>query len=481
MSQKQSVYFVSLGCPKNRVDTEVMLGLTDHAGLSIVDAPERADVIVVNTCGFIGAAKEESVDTILEMARHKETGSCQRLVVTGCLSQRYPEQLKSEMPEVDTFLGSGDVNKIVEAIRGSSPRDGVSMDPAYLYDDVTPRLASLPAYTAYVKIAEGCDRPCSFCIIPKMRGGQRSRTPASVEREVRDLVAKGAVEINLVAQDLTTYGWDLNEATGQDKRKGDLNLARLVRQLASVEDLHWLRLHYAYPTATTDELLAAVAEEPRVAKYIDMPLQHIDDEVLKAMRRGHVGKTSRALVDKIRERIPGVTLRTTFIVGHPGETEAGFQRLLAFVKEVEFDRVGVFTYSLEEGTHSATLDESLRVPPKEAERRRRELMRLQRTISRKKMKAMVGREIDVLVEGPSEESEYLWSGRHAGQAPEIDGQVYLSLAAGSPDQLRAPRAGDLVRAKVTSFADYDLAAEVVSVVQKSRMPKKAKPLPVLRA
>jgi ribosomal protein S12 methylthiotransferase len=478
MSQKQSVYFVSLGCPKNRVDTEVMLGLTDHAGMSIVDAPDRADVIVINTCGFIGAAKEESVDTILEMGKFKEAGSCSRLVVTGCLSQRYPEELKREMPEVDTFLGSGDVNKIVEAISGTSPRDGVSMDPAYLYDDVTPRLQSLPAYTAYVKIAEGCDRPCSFCIIPKMRGGQRSRAMDSVEREVKELVGKGAVEINLVAQDLTTYGWDLNETAGQDKREGDVRLAALVRRLAQVDKLRWLRLHYAYPTATTDELLAAIADEPRVAKYVDMPLQHIDDAVLKAMRRGHVSKASRQIVEKIRARIPNVTLRTTFIVGHPGETEQSFLNLVEFVKEAQFDRVGVFTYSLEDGTHSATLPD--RVEPKEAERRRRELMRVQRSISRKKMKAMVGKELTVLVEGPSEESEYVMNGRHEGQAPEIDGMVYLSMSAQMPSE-RAPRAGDLVKARVTGFADYDLAAEIIELEAPSRLPKKAKPLPVLRA
>jgi ribosomal protein S12 methylthiotransferase len=464
--KKKSVYFVSLGCPKNRVDTEVMLGLTDHAGYAIARAPEDAEVIVVNTCGFIGEAKEESVDTILEMARHKDAGSCKRLVVTGCLSQRYPEQLKADMPEVDHFLGSGDVDKIVAALDGEAARDGVSLDPAYLYDDVTPRLQSLPAYTAYVKIAEGCDRPCSFCIIPKMRGGQRSRAPESVEREVRDLVSRGAVEINLVAQDLTTYGRDLDS---------EVDLAQLVRRLARVEGLSWLRLHYAYPTATSDALLDAIAEEDRVAKYIDMPLQHIDDGMLKLMRRGHVGKTSRKLVEKIRARIPGVTLRTTFIVGHPGEDEDAFLRLKDFVEEVEFDRVGAFLYSIEEGTHSATLD--ARVPKRTAARRRRELMRLQRRISRKKMKAMVGRSLEVLVEGPSEESEYLFAGRHAGQAPEIDGSVFLAL----DDGVRAPRPGDLVRARVTGFADYDLAATVESVVAPSRLPRRPTRLPVITA
>jgi ribosomal protein S12 methylthiotransferase len=465
--KKQQVYFVSLGCPKNRVDSEVMLGLTEQAGYTIARAPEDAEVIVVNTCGFIGEAKEESIDHILEMARYKDAGSCKRLVVTGCLSQRYAGDLSREMPEVDHFLGSGDVDKIVGTIRGEGPRDGVTLDPAYLYDDVTPRLQSLPAYTAYVKIAEGCDRPCSFCIIPKLRGGQRSRSPESVEREVRDLVERGAVEINLVAQDLTTYGSDLN---------ADVDLAKLVRRLGRIAGLKWLRLHYAYPTATSDALLDAIAEEPAVAKYIDMPLQHIDDGILKAMRRGYVGKTPRALIEKIRARIPGVTLRTTFIVGHPGETEDAFKRLCDFVEEAEFDRVGVFTFSVEEGTHSATLDG--RVPARTMERRRRDLMRLQRKISRRKMKAMVGRELEVLVEGPSEESEYLLVGRHAGQAPEIDGQVFLAL--GDNFTARAPRQGDLVRARVTRFADYDLSATALAVTLASRIKRTAR-LPVLTA
>jgi ribosomal protein S12 methylthiotransferase len=467
--KKQAVYFVSLGCPKNRVDTEVMLGLSDRAGFTIARSPEDADAIVVNTCGFIGEAKEESIDTILEMAKHKAEGKAKRLVVTGCLTQRYSGDLSRDLPEVDHFLGSGDVDKIVGALRGESPRDGVSMDPAYLYDDVTPRLQSLPAYTAYVKIAEGCDRPCSFCIIPKLRGGQRSRSAESVEREVRELVARGAVEINLVAQDLTTYGKDLD---------GELQLASLVRRLARVDGLRWLRLHYAYPTATTDELLEVIATEPRVAKYIDMPLQHIDDQMLKYMRRGHIGKTSRALVEKIRARIPGVTLRTTFIVGHPGETDAAFANLVDFVREAQFDRVGVFTYSNEDGTHAAKLAAELgAVAPKEMEKRRRELMRVQRTISRKKMKAMVGSEIAVLVEGPSAESEFLFDGRHEGQAPEIDGAVFLALAEG----VKAPRQGEVVAARVTGYADYDLAATVERTIAPTRMKRAPTRLPVISA
>ena len=474
MKQNQSVYFVSLGCPKNRVDSEVMLGLIDQAGLRITTAPEAADVIVVNTCGFIGEAKEESVDTILEMGRWKTEGSCRRLVVTGCLSQRYAGDLRKELPEVDVFMGSGEVDRIVHAVQGTKAEDDVAEVPRYLYDHATPRIVTTARSSAYVKIAEGCDRPCGFCIIPKLRGPQRSRLPGSVEAEVRALAAGGVVEINLVAQDLTTYGTDLADP--------EANLARLVRRLARVGDegegsLRWIRLHYAYPTAVTDELLAAVADEPRVAKYIDVPLQHIDDDVLKIMRRGHIGKTARALVQRIRERIPGVTLRTTLIVGHPGETEAAFERLRAFVEESEFDRLGVFTYSKEEGTHSGTLDPDRvsDVPRKVAEQRRRELMRLQRKISRRKMKALVGRELEVLVAGESDESEYLLEGRHEGQAPEIDGQVFLSLGEG----VAAAGAGDLVRARVDSFADYDLAATVTSVVQRARKAPGKKRLAVL--
>jgi ribosomal protein S12 methylthiotransferase len=463
---KKQVYFVSLGCPKNRVDTEVMLGLAEGDGYQIASSPEQAEVIVVNTCGFIGEAKEESVDTILEMARHKEAGTCQRLVVTGCLSQRYAGELERDLPEIDHLLGSGDVDRIGAAIRGEAPRVGVSSAPAWLYDHATPRVQSLPGYTAYVKIAEGCDRPCSFCIIPQLRGGQRSRSADSVEREVRALVEGGASEINLVAQDLTTYGQDLD---------GAADLAQLVRRLARTDGLRWLRLHYAYPSATTDALIDAIADEPRVAKYVDMPLQHIDDQLLRIMRRGYSARAAREVLAKVRARIPGVTLRTTFIVGHPGETEEAFQRLKDFVIECEFDRVGVFTYSLEEGTHAATLPG--RVPGRTAERRRKELMRAQRAISKRKMQARVGSQLEVLVEGPSDESEYVLAGRHEGQAPEIDGAVYLTLPDGAP----APAAGDLVRAEVTGFADYDLAATVREVIAPSRVRRSVRRLPVIAA
>jgi ribosomal protein S12 methylthiotransferase len=450
-----NVHFVSLGCPKNRVDTEVMLGHATGAGHEIVASPEDAQVIVINTCGFIGEAKQESIDAILEMARHKEAGTCQRLVVTGCLSQRYPTELADEMPEVDHFLGTDEVGAINEAIGGGGRRVRVAETPRFLYDDIAPRKPSMATHTAYVKIAEGCDRPCAFCIIPKLRGPQRSRDPESVVREAQGLAAAGTKEICLVAQDLTTYGTDLPEASADPSTAP--NLARLLRRLGTVEGLRWIRLHYAYPTACTNELLDVMASEPRVAKYLDVPIQHVDSGVLKAMRRGYGERQVRDLCERVRARVPGVTLRTTFIVGHPGETEESFGRLCDFVKEAELDRVGVFNFSREDGTVSALLPK--RVPVKEVDARRRELLRIQREISQKKLRAMRGRTLDVLVEGPSDESEYLLVGRHEGQAPEIDGQVYLSFAADAGER-PAPPAGAIVSAHVTHSAEYDLAAEI---------------------
>jgi ribosomal protein S12 methylthiotransferase len=449
-----NVHFVSLGCPKNRVDTEVMLGHTTGAGHEIVASPEEAEVIVVNTCGFIGEAKQESIDAILEMARHKEAGSCRRLVVTGCLSQRYPQELSSDMPEVDHFLGTDEVASIADAIAGRTARVSVLETPRYLYDDLAPRQPSMARHTAYVKIAEGCDRPCAFCIIPRLRGPQRSRAPASVRREIEGLAAAGTKEVCLVAQDLTTYGTDLDTGAA-----GVPTLATLLADIAQVEGIRWLRLHYAYPSACGDELLGVIADSPRVAKYLDVPVQHVDTDVLKKMRRGYGERVVRDLVERVRARIPGVTLRTTFIVGHPGETDAAFRRLCDFVRESELDRVGVFTYSQEEGTVAALLPG--RVPRKELEARRHELLRIQRTVSKKRLRALRGRALDVLVEGPSDESEYLLMGRHEGQAPEIDGQVYLSFAedAGAAP---APSAGTMVLARVTHSAEYDLAATIVA-------------------
>lgn len=447
---KPSVYFVSLGCPKNRVDTEVMLADTIGKGHEIVQDPAKAEIIVVNTCGFIGEAKEESVDTILEMAKWKTDGMCKKLVVTGCLSQRYPNEIAAEIPEIDQIFGSGEVRKVSKSLHlepvGDDERIDVAPEPSYLYDAATERVVSGPLFSAYVKIAEGCDRPCAFCIIPKLRGPQRSRSVDDVVREVEGLVAQGVREVNLVAQDLTKYGDDLADPP---------NLAGLLRRVARVPGLLWVRLHYAYPTAVTDELIEVIATEPTVAKYLDVPLQHIDDRVLKWMRRGHTARRAYELVERLRRGVPDITIRTTFLVGHPGETDESFQNLCDFVKATELDRVGVFTFSPEEGTASAALDEI--VPTAIAKKRRTALMRIQRGVSKRRQARLVGQELEVLVQGISDESEYLLEGRWAGQAPEIDGVVYLADG--------EAQAGDVVRARVTSYADYDLAASIVRVVR----------------
>ena len=435
------VYFVSLGCPKNRVDTEVMLGQVQGDGFQIVDRAEDAHAIVVNTCGFIESAKEESIDTILEMAQYKQ-GECDTLVVTGCLSQRHSAELATDIPEIDHLLGSADFNEISRVLRGESNSTAfVSATPTHIYDHRSPRLRVGPNHSAYVKIAEGCDRPCSFCIIPKLRGPQRSRPIDSITREVEALVAGGVREVNLIAQDLTRYGADLDAPRP--------TLAALLRSLGQT-GVDWIRLHYTYPTAFSDELIEVIATEPAVCNYIDVPLQHIDDELLKRMRRGHSARVSRELVARLRTQIEHVVLRTTFIVGHPGETDDAFRRLQEFVSEVEFERVGVFTYSREPGTVSAMLPE--RVDPELAESRRAALMETQQSISRAKHEAMVGVDIKVLVDGLADESELLLQGRWYGQAPEIDGCVYLTNGTASP--------GDLVTARVVTAADYDLAASL---------------------
>ena len=443
----QRIYFVSLGCPKNQVDTELMLGQVQAAGHSLVDAPEGADVIVVNTCAFIDAAKEESVDTILEMAQHKGKGG--KLVVTGCLAQRYADELAKDIPEIDHILGSSDFPSIAKVLAPAKPTRGkrklnviVTDTPEYIYDHESPRVRIGATHTAYVKIAEGCDRPCSFCIIPKLRGPQRSRRIDDIVAEAHQLAAQGVVELNLIAQDLTRYGWDQGTVPGSRE-----TLAQLLRALGVV-DVRWIRLHYTFPSAFDDELIAAIAEEPRVVKYIDVPLQHIADPMLKRMRRGHSSKVTRALVKNLRERIDGAVLRTTFIVGHPGETAAEFDELCEFVAESKFDRAGAFTYSIEPGTTSALLPN--RVPPDVAAERQQTLMEIQRKISLARHEAMVGKELEVLVEGVSSESEYLLEGRWYGQAPGIDGVTYLANCEAAP--------GSIVRAKVTQASDYDLAA-----------------------
>ncbi len=443
------IYFVSLGCPKNQVDTELMLGQVQAAGHSLVHSPEEADVIVVNTCAFIDAAKEESVDTILEMAEYKRESSKTKLVVTGCLAQRYADDLSKDIPEIDHILGSSDfqsISKVLKPSRKKLPLVQVTSTPEYIYDHDAPRVRIGANHTAYVKIAEGCDRPCSFCIIPKLRGPQRSRGIADIVAEVEQLGREGVQEVNLIAQDLTRYGWD-----GGSDPSSRATLAQLVRALGKANsDVKWIRLHYTFPSAFDDELIDAIASEPKIVKYIDVPLQHISDAMLKRMRRGHSSRITRELVKKLRERIDNVVLRTTYIVGHPGETDAKFDELCEFVAESKFDRAGAFTYSIEPGTVSAMLPN--RVEPAIAEARQQKLMEIQREISRARHEAMVGKEIDVLVEGVSSESELLLEGRWFGQAPGIDGVTYLADGQAAP--------GTLVKARVTQAADYDLAASL---------------------
>jgi ribosomal protein S12 methylthiotransferase len=438
----RTIHFVSLGCPKNRVDTEVMLGVAEKSGYAHVAEASDAEVIVVNTCGFIDAAKKESIDTILELAEHKRAGSCRKLVVTGCLSQRYPKELAESLPEVDHFLGSSDMLAIKPVLAGKAERMGVGNPADWVIGAADPRRLSTRGASAYLKLAEGCNRSCSFCVIPQLRGKQRSRSPDDVVAEAQKLARAGVLELNLVSQDTVAYGRDLQTA--------QTTLARLVRRIADVKGIRWVRLFYLYPEKLTDELIDLLAEHPRVVPYVDMPLQHAADAMLRRMRRGHGGARLRELVERLRKRVPNLVFRTAFIVGHPGESEAEFRELRDFVSWAEFDRVGVFRYSDEPSARAHGLPD--KVPAKIASARARSILALQRKISKRKNRALIGREVEVLVEGPSEESELVMVGRHRGQAPEIDGSVYLS---GGPVQ-----PGELRRAVVTQASDYDLVAEV---------------------
>ncbi len=441
----RTVHFVSLGCPKNRVDSEVMLGVARGAGLEHVAEADGADVIVVNTCGFIGEAKKESIDTIFEMVELKESGRCKKLVVAGCLSQRHPEELAAEMPEVDHFLGSSDMLKLEGVLRGVTRERMLVGNPAdWTVTAGDPRTLTTPGGSAYVKIAEGCNRTCSFCVIPALRGKQRSRSADDVVREVERLASLGVKEINLVSQDTIAWGRD----RPSDERT---SLAELVRRVAEVRGVRWTRLHYLYPETLDDALLDVLANHPGVVKYVDMPLQHAADAMLRRMRRGHGGARLRKVVSTLRERVPGLVFRTAFIVGHPGETDEEFAELCDFVRWAEFDRVGVFRYSDEDTSRSAELPG--KVPARTAGARHRKLMRLQRGISHAKNEALLGRELEVLVEGTSDEHEYVLMARHAGQAPGIDGQVYLSGGEAT--------AGELRRVMVTQASDYDLVGELL--------------------
>jgi len=431
----------TLGCPKNRVDSEVMLGTLGARGYTLVERPEDASVIVVNTCAFIGPAKQESVDTILELAELKKTGRCNTLVVTGCLSQRYGPELAKEMPEVDHFLGTGAYVQIGDLLAAEAAPRQIIPDPHYVHDARTPKVNSSPKWTAYLKVSEGCDNACAFCIIPTLRGAQRSRPIDDLVAEARTLAASGVRELNLVAQDLTAYGHDL---------PGRPQLHQLLKALCTV-DVRWIRLHYAYPRVFPDALIEVMAREPRIAKYLDMPLQHASDRLLRSMRRGRDSAFLIALLAKLRARIPGLTFRTSLIAGLPGETEEDFELLKEFVRTQRFERMGCFQYSDEEGT--AAYDFPDKVPQKVIERRWREVMAVQKRINREQNRALVGKRLEVLVEGSSPESEHLLVGRHEGQAPDIDGVVYINDGFGYP--------GEFVTVEVTEAHDYDLVGRVV--------------------
>ena len=464
------VGLISLGCPKNLVDSEVMLGLAQDAGHELVNDAATADVLVVNTCAFIDSAKQESIDAILEMAQHKTNGACRRLVVTGCLGERYRNELKTQIPEIDVVLGTGDVPDIVRAIDAGRPEgrplhvsplrffgsvapstrheapntqhQAPSTRPTYIYDATTPRLLATPKHYAYVKIAEGCDYKCAFCIIPTLRGAYRSRPAESIVREARALAARGVRELVLVAQDSTRYGLDHGVRDG---------LAYLLRRLGRVDGIRWIRVMYAYPSTLSDKVLDAIASEEKVVKYVDIPLQHASEPVLKRMKRPTGKGNLLGMVERIRERVPGVAIRTSFIVGFPGETDEDFAKLLAFVEAGRFDNVGVFTFSDEEGTTSFELPG--RVPKRVKESRRRRLMSLQKKLSLRRNRARLGDRVEVLVEGTHADSDLLLRGRLATQAPEIDGQVIVNDG-------EAP-VGEFVTCEVTEALAYDLVARIV--------------------
>src|SRR6202522_1467787 len=475
------VGFVSLGCPKNLVDSEVMMGLLAQAGAELTPNAEDADVIVVNTCSFIGSAQQESIDTILEMARHKTGGKAKRLVVAGCLVERFHDEIQKNIPEGEAVVGTGELEKILAAAgvtqtpRSPSPFniltsktltsrpegdhrreqgrfardswDGAVADlPNYLYDDRTPRVLTTPRSSAYIKIAEGCDHPCSFCIIPQLRGQFRSRRFESVVAEAERLAQSGVREITLIGQDTTCYGEDFGLKDG---------LALLLEKLATIEELRWIRFLYAYPNKITGKLLDAIASSEKICSYMDVPLQHASATVLKRMKRGGGADVFLRSIAKMRRTIPGLTLRTSFIVGFPGEPEKEFQELCDFVSEARFDWMGTCSYSGQEGADAYGLEKKLSL--REIERRRKHLMGIQRQISKKKKKELVGQEFDLLLEGASEETDLLMEGRTAMHAPEIDGKVFVNDFPAETE----PKPGEFYRCQVTEAHDYDLVAKIL--------------------
>jgi len=439
--------FISLGCPKNLVDTEVMMGQLASRGHQLTPHPEEAEVIVVNTCSFIDPAKQESVNTILEMAEYKKTGRARRLVVAGCLVERFGSDIRQDLPEVDAIIGTNEVERIVEACEGGPP--AAPLGVPYLYHDATPRLRTTPRHFAYMKIAEGCDHPCTFCVIPHYRGAFRSRRFESVVLEASRLFSEGVREINLIGQDTTCYGEDLGLQDG---------LSYLLARLAQIETDHqkWIRFLYAYPNKVNQKLLDTIAAHDSLVNYIDMPLQHASANVLKRMKRGSNGDLFLKLLERIRRTIPGVAIRSSFIVGFPGETQQDFDQLCQFVQAAQYDRLGVFTYSDEDTSRSFALDG--KVDGRTIHNRKRRLMAIQRRISNRIHHKLIGSEVSVLVEGPSQETDLLWQARMPTQAPDIDGICYINDDNGTPLQ-----AGEIRRLRITEAHDYDVVGEIVDL------------------
>jgi ribosomal protein S12 methylthiotransferase len=448
----KKVGFVSLGCPKNLVDSEVMMGRLAEAGYEITNNAEEADTVVVNTCGFIESAKQESIDAILEATRWKTQGKANRVIVAGCLVERYRDDLMKELPEVDAFIGTSQVNDILKAADKEFDANELTITPignksaTYLYDEYTPRLRATDSHTAFIKIAEGCDRPCAFCSIPAMRGSFRSRRFGSIIEEARMLAKQGVKEIVLIAQDSSRYGEDLGEVDA---------LAALIRALGEIDGIEWIRPMYAFPTHISDAFLDAIAETPKAVKYLDMPLQHASRNVLKLMKRGGNRESLERLIARVRERVPGIAIRTTFITGFPGETDDDFEELIEFVQNCRFDNLGVFTYSDEEGTPAFDLPN--KVDPKIAKQRRNRLMKEQAKISKQLNRSKIGNTYRVLFEGISQESDLLFQGRLEGQAQEIDGYILIN---DMPEDLE-PQVGSIYDVKITEAHEYDLVGAIV--------------------
>lgn len=449
MPKFPKVGFVSLGCPKNLVDTEVMMGILARRGYALTPRAEEADVLVVNTCSFIDAAQKESVETILEMAEYRKSGAAKKLIVAGCLVEKYREQIRRQIPEVDAVVGTGEIERILDAVEGewSAAPAGPA---AFLYHDLTPRIVTTPRHAAYIKIAEGCDHPCSFCIIPQLRGAFRSRRFESVVREAENLAAAGTREITLIGQDTTSYGEDLGLRDA---------LPLLLDRLAEIEELLWVRFLYAYPNRVTQKLLDTLAARPRLAKYMDMPLQHASRSVLARMKRGASGDAFLKLIERIRATIPGVFLRTSFIAGFPGETMRDFDALCAFVRAAEFDWMGIFEYSDVDTAASAHLGE--KVDAVTIAERRNRLMEIQNQISKRKLRSFKGKTLTALIEGPSVDNPMVWEARSEGMAPEIDGKLYLTNIEVNG---KAAQAGDVARVKITQTDAYDVIGRVVEIL-----------------